>query len=349
MRLPNGFGNVSKLPGKRRRPYRARMTSGWVIDEAGKKHQKFRTIGYYKTKEEGIIALSNYKQNPYPLDTASITFQDLYEKWSIEHFPKISRVNIQGYSTAFSVCETLYNMPFTDLRRAHMQTIIDTCGKNYPTLKKLKILFCQMYKYALQNDLCEKDYSKYLDINQYKDKNPNSYKRQPFSKKELETVWQYKDANIYYTVILMLIYSGCRVSELLDLKKENINLEEKWFFIERSKTNAGIRHVPISDKVFPFFEFWYNYNDSPYLISSKKGEHLLYRNYYDTYWKPLVADLNMKHRPHDTRHTCVSMLTIAGVNDKLIKKIVGHKGQNVTEVVYTHFELNELLEAINKI
>ena len=33
----------------------------------------------------------------------------------------------------------------------------------------------------------------------------------------------------------------------------------------------------------------------------------------------------------------ISMLTVAGVSDKIIKKIVGHKGQGVTEVVYTHF------------
>ena len=40
---------------------------------------------------------------------------------------------------------------------------------------------------------------------------------------------------------------------------------------------------------------------------------------------------------------------LAGVSDKVIKKIVGHKGQGVTEVVYTHFEIEELIDAINKI
>ena len=43
------------------------------------------------------------------------------------------------------------------------------------------------------------------------------------------------------------------------------------------------------------------------------------------------------------------MLTVAGVDDKAIKKIVGHKGQSATEVVYTHFEIEELIDAINKI
>lgn len=52
MRLPNGFGNVSKLPGNRRKPWRARKTIGWENDR-----QQFETIGYFSSKEEGIAAL----------------------------------------------------------------------------------------------------------------------------------------------------------------------------------------------------------------------------------------------------------------------------------------------------
>ncbi len=55
------------------------------------------------------------------------------------------------------------------------------------------------------------------------------------------------------------------------------------------------------------------------------------------------------HRPHDTRHTCISMLASKKVDDRIIKKIVGHKGQTVTEVVYTHVDLPDKLEAINSI
>lgn len=62
-----------------------------------------------------------------------------------------------------------------------------------------------------------------------------------------------------------------------------------------------------------------------------------------------MTELKMEHLPHDTRHTCITPLTIAGISDKVIQKIVGHKGQNVTENVYTHFEIKELQEAINQI
>ena len=137
---------------------------------------------------------------------------------------------------------------------------------------------------------------------------------------------------------------------MLDLKKENVNLEERCFNVVESKTEAGIRTVPIAKKVLPFFEHWMNKNKCEYLISTPQGKHFDYRNYYDSYWKPLVNALGMdSHRPHDTRHTCISLLTTAKVDERFIQKIVGHKGQNVTRNVYTHLEIQELIQEIDKI
>ena len=62
-----------------------------------------------------------------------------------------------------------------------------------------------------------------------------------------------------------------------------------------------------------------------------------------------MDELKLQHRPHDTRHTCISLLTEKEVDERFIKKIVGHKGQGVTENVYTHIELPTKLEAINLI
>lgn len=206
-----------------------------------------------------------------------------------------------------------------------------------------------LYKYAVIHDIIPPDRNKvqYIDIN--KAGNPNAYNREPFSTSEIAKLWRCKDANEYYTVMLMLIYTGVRVSELLDLKKENVNLKERWFDVTESKTQAGIRKVPISKKVLPFFEHWYNKNDCEYLLSTPDGKRFEYRNYYDSYWKPLLLPLNMEHRPHDCRHTCVSLLTAVNVDERTIKRIVGHKGQGVTQQVYTHFEIETLLEAIDKI
>ena len=148
-----------------------------------------------------------------------MTFTDVYNAWSEAKYPAISKSNVHGYTASYNVCGTLYNKTFRDIRLAELQNVIDTCGKNYPTLRKLKVLFNQLYDYALKNDICNKDYSEFVDILKYKDKNPNKVERDIFSKAEIDRLWELKDDPFYQTV-LMLIYNGCRISELLDLEKE---------------------------------------------------------------------------------------------------------------------------------
>lgn len=350
MKLPNGYGSVYKLPGNRRKPWAVRITVSRKDGKDGLTHWKYKYLGYYETQAEALTALAYFNENPYDMDANKITFAEVFEKWSAEHYPKVSKSNIQGYNASYLLCDQIKTMRFNDIKKSHLQSVVDDSGKNYPTLRKLKVLFTMLYKYAMQNDICSKDYAQYVDINQYKDRNPNKYDRKPFSQDEITTVWNWKESNEYFTVILMLIYTGVRVSELLDLKKEDVNLEERWFDVIASKTEAGVRKVPIAAKIIPYFEYWMTRNDCDYVLSTPDAKHFEYRNYYDSYWKPFVEQMGMpNHKPHDTRHTCVSLLTAAGVDDKIIKKIVGHKGQSVTETVYTHFEIQQLIEAIDKI
>ncbi len=350
MKNPNGFGTVYKLPGHRRKPFRAAITVSWIYDnDTGKVKQVRKTVGYYETRSDALQALAMYNQNPFNLDTTTLTFEEVYERWSDEHFPTVSDSNVTGYKAAYLLCQPIANKRFVDVRLDELQHIADHSGKNTPTLRKYKVLIGMMYKWAVIHDVVPEsaNKTKYIDISRAG--NPNAYNRQPFSTSEIERLWAWLDTNVYFNVILILIYTGLRISELLDLKKENVNLSEHWFDVTASKTQSGIRKVPIADKILPFFEYWYNLNDCEYLISTPDGKHFGYRNYYDSYWKPLMDQVNMKHRPHDCRHTCVSLLSEAGVDDRMIKKIVGHKGQGVTEIVYTHFEIAALLEAINKI
>ena len=77
MRLPNGYGSVYKLSGKRRKPYAARKTIGWS-DEGT---QLFSIIGYYRTRQEAFQAIEEYNNDPYNLQVAKYTFTQIYEKW----------------------------------------------------------------------------------------------------------------------------------------------------------------------------------------------------------------------------------------------------------------------------
>ncbi|RGO47350.1 integrase [Dorea formicigenerans] len=63
-----------------------------------------------------------------------------------------------------------------------------------------------------------------------------------------------------------------------------------------------------------------------------------------------MEQIGIDRTPYCTRHTCISMLSEAGVQDTTIKKIVGHSGaMTLTEKVYTHLDMQVLVDAINKI
>ena len=63
-----------------------------------------------------------------------------------------------------------------------------------------------------------------------------------------------------------------------------------------------------------------------------------------------MEQLNINRTPHCARHTCISLLSEAGIQDTTIKKIVGYSGaMTLTEKVYTHLDMRILVDAINKI
>ena len=59
--------------------------------------------------------------------------------------------------------------------------------------------------------------------------------------------------------------------------------------------------------------------------------------------------LEMKHTPHECRHTFRSRLDSIGANKVCIDKIMGHKSEGTGERVYTHKSIEELKKNIELI
>lgn len=64
-------------------------------------------------------------------------------------------------------------------------------------------------------------------------------------------------------------------------------------------------------------------------------------------WDRTMKQMSMHHTPHECRHTLASLLDSAGVNDTVIKMILGHARRGVTKAVYTHKTLRELRKAVD--
>ena len=361
MKLPSGYGGVSKLPGARRRPWRARVTVRWDIDpQTCKTKQIYKTIGYYETRALALKALAEYQAHPYET-SPDITFAEVYNRWASRKFDEISNSNIAGYKAAYNICSSIYNVRFCDLKLSHLQGVVDNSNKNYPTLKKLKIMFNQIFDFAVQNEIIGRDKHivEYLNIG----KPTKSDKHYRFTQDELDTIWRWSPNNEYVQLILMLIYTGVRPGELFAVKRDRVNLAEKSFYIDKGKNDNAVRKVPIHEKVYPFFEYWANKNND-YLITQRNGSPFRFDTnhgqYTESYWNPLLRDMGIlaytndkgdkkEHTPDDTRHTFTTMWKEKRLDEAMRRKIQGHSGKGIGEMVYTHFEFELLREELNKL
>lgn len=340
MRMPSGYGSIIKLKGNRRRPYQVRLTKEFT--DEGK--QIYMYLGYFEKKEQAMIALSEYQSSPYDITRETITFEEVYKKMTKEHFPRVSDSAIENYSNCFrKYCKSLYKTRFKDIRLTHLQGVIDDSGMAHPTRAMIKTLFRLMFKFAMKNDIVDKDYSQYVDVG----KREGKINRTPFTQEEIQKLFDNVDKLEFVDTVLIMIFTGLRVGEMLDIKIENVHLDEG-YMVGGFKTEAGRnRIIPINSKIEPFIKNYYEKNkDREYLITNFKGNQMCYSNYRREKFDNIMEKLEMKHRPHDARHTFASLMDSANANKLCIKRIIGHSSPDITDSVYTHKTLEELKEAI---
>ena len=332
MRNPNGFGSVHKLPGNRRRPWRVRITQGWT--EEGK--QKFLNLGYYATRPDAMIALAKYNEAPWDVKIDTLTFEDLYDLWHESKGKLMEVQNLRNYNAAYKHTVPIQKMLFKDIKTLHLQKVIDNMKTKKSSKNKVKQVYSQLYKYAIQNDLAIKDYSKFVTV---KD-DEETKEKIPFTSEEITDIYNKDELN--YDIIKLLLFTGYRINELLNLKIEDIHLEEN-YLMGGSKSAAGKnRYVPISKFAKPIIKKLYD-ADNKFLLTNKRGNNVKYQNYW-AWWNKNINE----HTPHDTRHTFISIMNRCGINDVSIERIVGHSSTGVTKKVYTHKNEDDLIFAMNE-
>lgn len=345
MRNPNGYGSVYKLSGNRRKPWVARKTLGF--DDRG--YPIYLPIGYYEKQNQALLALAEYNKDPLVVDNDTITFSELFQLYKSVKYKDASRSSVLGYNAAFNNSTSLHDLLFKDIKTAHLNKAIAACDLGHGSLKKMKVLYNQLYKYAMANDIVSKDYSEYITLGENKGKT----KRIPFSQQEIDTLFKNEPDIPLADTILMLIYTGIRPGELINIRPEDVNLSERYFIVTDSKTEAGQnRLVPIHNKIQPFFERRVQACTSYLIIHPKKQDKpISYDYYYRGVFTPIMERLRLDtgHRPHDCRHTFATLINNAGANPTSIKNIVGHSSFTTTEKTYTHKDIEELRKAIDMI
>lgn len=341
MKLPNGYGTVYKLSGNRRRPWIARKTIGW--SEEGK--QLYYTIGYFKTRAEAMAALAEYNKNPIG-ERGDITLEELYNEWKEEKYPKLSKGTIDSYNAAWKYLSQLKDIEIKMIKTSHIQKIVDDMfkeGLSKSSCHKVKVLASLLYKKAMADDIIDKNYAELVEL-------PTEEKKEKeiFTDMEIKAISDLAKTDEWANTIMILIYTGMRISEMLKLTKFNVVLDN---MIIRGgvKTDAGKnRIIPIHSKIQGYIKYWYN-KEGEYLIT-KQGQRILTKYYRENLYYPTLEKAGVRRlTPHSCRHTFASLLDRAGADTKSIQEIIGHADYATTANIYTHPDIEKLRNAIEKI
>ena len=175
----------------------------------------------------------------------------------------------------------------------------------------------------------------------------------------------------YRDEVVILLGTGLRISELCGLTENDIDLEsrtitvdhqllrnaETGYYIEKPKTQSGVRKIPMSEKVYEALEHTLENRKSTkspvidgysnFLFLNRDGCPKVAAN-YDNMFRGLAKKYNKSHEealpkvmtPHTLRHTFCTNLANAGMNPKALQYIMGHSDITMTLNYYAHVNFN---------
>ena len=177
----------------------------------------------------------------------------------------------------------------------------------------------------------------------------------------------------YQAIIMLTLDSGARRGEITGLTWEDINLEEKTLFINKStqyvkekgifektpKNQTSIRKIYISDSTVEILKKYKKeqlekriklgnkWGNSKRVFTTEMGNDM----HPDTPTKILekiIKRYNLKRITfHGLRHTSISLQISRGIQVQIISKRAGHSNVTVTHNTYSHFFENEFKEVAN--
>ena len=368
-RRPNGSGTVVKLSGRRRKPFCAKVT----LDERNLTNgeKKRLVIGTFETYQEALNALSLYsltvnntisKKEAMEIDPEVYqkvqdkmskkvpTFLDIYYILDKDEFSLLSPQTQNSMHGAIKHLKKLHYLKIDQITLRMIQDVFDEDGSNHSPQVHMKTICTKVFRYAVVNKCIERndDYTSYIRIAKYEESDMHrSYTiNEILALKKADT----PEAHI----MLIFIYTGVRINELLNINRDNIHIDEKCdddgterlisYMITGSKTKAGKnRIVPIHDDIK-------QYVIDELLKPEKRLVDVTYANFTTrTVLIKVNKLLNTHHTMHDTRKTFATLCQMNNLNVYIRKKVLGHRMNDITFDVYTNESKNRLWTEINKI
>lgn len=340
MRLPNGYGNISKLSGNRRNPYRVRILKGYKDNDATHKSSPvYETVGYFATRKEALAALAERHAHPVDVDVRKTLLQ-VFNDWVKTKEGKVGKGAYGQYKTCINYFKALHNKPFAELRTIDYEKCVPEIPRTMRSPAKSTLR--QVYRYAMRYELVEKNYAELVNFDC---DNTAQIVRRRYTPQEIAKLQAMRGYPLA-DMILFGIYTGFRPQEICTLPLDALHLDTDTPYIRHGiKTKNGKnRLVPIHPYILPIVKEYA-------LKSVNLGVKTLFTtsiHAYGRHLRELAQALGYEHTPHDTRHTFATCASLCGMSALAVKLIMGHAVSDLTERVYTHYDEKVLYEEMLK-
>lgn len=211
--------------------------------------------------------------------------------------------------------------------------------------------------------ITDKEYSSAIVRPKIREKRVECFSKD--EQKKLEAYISAKDKPKLFGIVLCL-YTGLRIGELLALEWSDIDLskgtisisktcQDGWIngqyikVIDTPKTECSQRIIPIPKQLIARIKAQKKHTNGTFVIYGKSEYGIGVRSYQRTF-ETLLKKLNIPHKGfHSLRHTFATRALECGMDIKTLSEILGHTNANITLKRYAHSMLEHKTEMMNRV
>lgn len=307
-------------------------------------------------KAERDIARQMMEYQKKQEEKDNISFATLADMWNTEYRTTIPEITYKkGIKARYeNILDFFSKNKLNEITSKDIDVFLHNLNYGYKTVAGYRCILNMIFCYAVLQG-----YTQYNPVSVVKvPKNLERKRREIPTTKELKIVsahWEDFDLLPFF-----LLWTGCRKSEALAIRREDIDFKNKVIKIRNHvihdgnkaiyepvlKTEAAYRDIILTNNLYKVLPKKF----SGFLFSaSETREKPLSKGEFDKRWKKYCEKYNLHITAHQLRHGYATMLFEANVDIKDTQVLMGHSDINLTRAIYTHIRETRTNETAKKL